>query len=52
METIAKKEEKQKNVFQKILEDKRAIRECIRNKGDLKNWKKNVALDLLLLYKM
>lgn len=40
METIGKKEEKQKNVFQKILEDKRAIRECIRKKGDLKKLEK------------
>jgi len=29
-------ENKQQNVFMKILEDQKAIRECIRNKGDLK----------------
>lgn len=28
--------EKPKNLFQKILEDKRAIRECIQKNGDLK----------------
>lgn len=27
---------KQQNVFLKILEDQKAIRECIQNKGDLK----------------
>ena len=40
MKTTNPKEEKRENVFRKMLEDKRAIRECIRNKGDLKKLEK------------
>ena len=36
MSTKNKKEEKRQSFFRKILEDKRAINECIRNGGDLK----------------
>ncbi len=35
MKTAVKKEE-QKNVFRQMLDDKRAIRQCIQKKGDLK----------------
>ena len=40
MEHIIKKE-KQQNIFRRMLEDKRAIRECIRKGGDLKKLAKD-----------
>ncbi len=40
MEQIIKKE-KQQNIFRCMLEDKRAIRECIRKGGDLKKLAKD-----------
>ncbi len=40
MEQIIKKE-KQQNIFRRMLEDKRAIRECIRKGGDLKKLAKD-----------
>ena len=40
MEQIIKKE-KQLNIFRRMLEDKRAIRECIRKGGDLKKLAKD-----------
>ena len=40
MEQIIKKE-KQQNIFRRMLEDKRAIRECILKGGDLKKLAKD-----------
>lgn len=36
--------------FQKILEDKRAIRACVQSNGNLTNWQKNVTSNSQLPY--
>lgn len=40
------------NIFQRMLEDKRAIRRCIQKGEDLKNWQNNVESNSLHPYEI